>query len=68
MTERAPVPARCIALLDMVAFFLGGAIGSMAAGFAWQHGGWIAVCAAGAVLAGAGLAVVARPPLEGDDE
>lgn len=52
----------------MVAFFAGGAIGSMVAGLAYQHGRWITVCAAGAVLAGAGLAVVARPPIEGEDE
>jgi predicted MFS family arabinose efflux permease len=35
----------------MVAFFIGGAAGSLTAGIAWQHGGWIAVCSAGAVLA-----------------
>lgn len=46
--------------LYMVSFFAGGAIGSLIAGFAWQHGHWITVCASGALLAGAGLAVVAR--------
>ena len=39
----------------MVAFFIGGAAGSAVAGLAWQHGGWIAVCAAGATFAVAGL-------------
>lgn len=39
----------------MVAFFIGGALGSAVAGLAWQHGGWIAVCAAGATFAIAGL-------------
>ena len=46
--------------LYMVAFFVGGALGSLIAGFAWQHGHWITVCASGALLAGAGLAVVVR--------
>ncbi|HEX6086113.1 MAG TPA: MFS transporter [Thermoanaerobaculia bacterium] len=46
--------------LYMVAFFVGGALGSLIAGFAWQHGHWITVCASGALLAGAGLAVVSR--------
>lgn len=45
----------------MVAFFIGGALGSLIAGFAWEHGRWIAVCGAGALLAGLGLAVVVRP-------
>jgi predicted MFS family arabinose efflux permease len=44
----------------MVAFFIGGAAGSLTAGIAWQHGGWIAVCCAGAVLGliGAIVAIV----------
>jgi len=43
----------------MVAFFIGGATGSATAGYAWQHGGWPIVCAAGATFALAGLAIVA---------
>lgn len=39
----------------MVAFFIGGAAGSLTAGFAWQHLGWTAVCAAGAAFALAGF-------------
>ena len=39
----------------MVAFFIGGAIGSAVAGLAVQHGGWLAVCGAGAAFAVAGL-------------
>lgn len=39
----------------MVAFFIGGAIGSAVAGQAWQHGGWIVICAAGGAFAVAGL-------------
>jgi predicted MFS family arabinose efflux permease len=42
----------------MVAFFIGGAIGSTIAGLAWQHGGWTAVCTAGATFALAGLIVL----------
>lgn len=38
----------------MVAFFIGGALGSTIAGLAWQHGGWPAVCAAGAAASIAG--------------
>jgi predicted MFS family arabinose efflux permease len=41
----------------MVAFFIGGALGSLTAGIAWQHGGWIAVCSAGAALAAIGAIV-----------
>ena len=39
----------------MVAFFIGGAIGSLVAGLAWQHGGWGAVCWAGAGMAAIGM-------------
>lgn len=42
----------------MVAFFLGGAIGSAVAGLAWQRGGWPAVCGAGAAFAAAGGSVL----------
>ena len=44
----------------MVAFFIGGAAGSLTAGFAWQHGGWGAVCTAGAVYAAFGMLRAAR--------
>jgi predicted MFS family arabinose efflux permease len=44
----------------MVAFFVGGGCGSLAAGYAWEHGGWEIVCAGGALFAIAGLAVVAQ--------
>jgi predicted MFS family arabinose efflux permease len=44
----------------MVAFFVGGACGSLAAGYAWEQGGWEIVCAGGALFAIAGLAVVAQ--------
>lgn len=43
----------------MVAFFIGGAAGSLAAGFAFQHLGWTAVCVAGGTFATAGLIVSA---------
>lgn len=39
----------------MVAFFAGGAIGSAVAGLSLQHGGWMLVCASGAVFAVIGL-------------
>jgi predicted MFS family arabinose efflux permease len=35
----------------MVAYFLGGALGTAVAAQAWQHGGWPAVCAAGGAFA-----------------
>ncbi|MDX8494896.1 MFS transporter [Mesorhizobium sp. VK22B] len=38
-------------------FFIGGAIGSLLAGFSWAWGGWNAVCAAGAVFGVAALVV-----------
>lgn len=43
----------------MVTFFTGGAIGSLTAGFAWQHGGWISVTICGAIFAALGVAIVA---------
>ncbi len=39
----------------MVAFFVGGAIGSVVAGLSVQHGGWMLVCASGAAFAVVGL-------------
>ena len=42
----------------MVVFFIGGAIGSAVAGFSVQHGGWMLVCASGAVFATVGLIVL----------
>lgn len=41
----------------MVAFFIGGALGSLLAGIAWHYGGWVAVCAVGAGLAVIGMIV-----------
>lgn len=38
-------------------FFLGGAVGSTAAGIAWASGGWLAVCATGAAFGVAALLV-----------
>jgi len=42
----------------MVAFFIGGAIGSAVAGFSVEHGGWAAVCGSGAAFAVVGLATL----------
>lgn len=39
----------------MVLYFVGGAVGSQVAAFAWTGFGWVGVCAACALLAGAGL-------------
>ena len=47
----------------MTSYFLGGVLGSVASGFAYQAGGWLAVCAFGVGVALLGLAtwgVVAR--------
>jgi predicted MFS family arabinose efflux permease len=44
----------------MVAFFIGGAIGSSVAGYAWQHGGWTAVCVAGILCSIAGGIAAAK--------
>jgi predicted MFS family arabinose efflux permease len=38
-------------------FFIGGAIGSSLSSLAWEHGGWNAVCAMGAVFALAALSI-----------
>lgn len=39
----------------MVAYFLGGSLGSAASGIVWEYGGWRGVCALGALVALAGL-------------
>jgi predicted MFS family arabinose efflux permease len=38
-------------------FFVGGAVGSVASGYAWAHGSWLAVCGAGAAFAVAALLI-----------
>jgi predicted MFS family arabinose efflux permease len=43
----------------MVSYFVGGACGTLLAALAWEHFGWLGVCALGAALAGAGLLPVA---------
>jgi len=43
----------------MVSYFLGGGMGSLLGGLGWSHFGWDGVCAAGALLATAGLGVMA---------
>jgi predicted MFS family arabinose efflux permease len=41
-------------------FFVGGAAGSIASGYAWAHGSWLAVCCAGAAFAVAALLTHSR--------
>lgn len=41
----------------MTSYFIGGAGGSLLSAFAWQHGGWSAVCLAGVTLAALNLLV-----------
>lgn len=48
--------------LYMVAYFVGGALGTLAASFAWTHAGWPAVCAVGAAFALAGVAPLRATP------
>jgi predicted MFS family arabinose efflux permease len=54
----APAERSRINAIYMVAYFLGGALGTAVAAQAWQRGGWPAVCAAGG-----GFAVLAMLPL-----
>ncbi|HVZ89967.1 MAG TPA: MFS transporter [Polyangia bacterium] len=44
----------------MVTYFIGGALGTVAAALAFQRWGWSAVCALGALSAAAGIAPIAR--------
>jgi predicted MFS family arabinose efflux permease len=44
----------------MVTYFIGGALGTVGAAFAWQHAGWPAVSALGAGFALAGTLPIAR--------
>jgi predicted MFS family arabinose efflux permease len=46
----------------MTSYFVGGAIGSSAGAFAFDHGGWKAVCVLGAVLGALAVAQAARRP------
>jgi len=54
----APAERSRINAIYMVAYFLGGALGTALAAQAWQRGGWLAVCATGA-----GFALLAMLPL-----
>lgn len=47
----APAERSRINAIYMVAYFLGGALGTALAAQAWQHGGWPAVCATGTAFA-----------------
>ena len=40
----------------MVAYFLGGAIGSALGAYGWDHARWTGVCVVGLLMTGAGLA------------
>jgi predicted MFS family arabinose efflux permease len=44
----------------MVSYFIGGALGTVAAALAWEHSGWVGVSVLGAACAGAGLLPLAR--------
>jgi predicted MFS family arabinose efflux permease len=44
----------------MVTSFIGGALGSVAAAFVWEHTGWLGVSVLGAACAGAGFLPLAR--------
>jgi len=60
----APGERSRINAIYMVGYFIGGAVGTAIAAQAWQHGGWRAVCAAGAIeamLAVVPLALRERP-------
>lgn len=56
----APGERSRINALYMVSYFLGGALGTAVAAQAWQHGGWVAVCAVGGALS-----LAAMLPLRG---
>ncbi|WP_157537905.1 MFS transporter [Kitasatospora azatica] len=47
-----------VTTIYMTSYFLGGAAGSTAAGFAWTHGGWPSVCVVGIAMAAAALLVL----------
>lgn len=57
----APDERSRINAIYMVAYFLGGALGTAVAAQAWQRGGWTAVC-----IAGAAFGVLALVPLRGE--
>ncbi len=50
-----PAERNRINAIYMVAYFLGGALGTAVAAQAWQHGGWPMVCAAGGAFAVLGM-------------
>ena len=55
----APAERSRVNAIYMVAYFLGGGLGTAVAGQAWQHGGWPAVCVAGAVFAALAMVRIA---------
>ena len=57
----APDERSRINAIYMVAYFLGGALGTAVAAQAWQHGGWPAVCASGGAFS-----VLAMLPLRSE--
>jgi predicted MFS family arabinose efflux permease len=46
----SPEARNRVTTVYMVTFFLGGAAGSALGAYAWQHWGWVGVCAVGALL------------------
>jgi predicted MFS family arabinose efflux permease len=56
----APAERSRINAIYMVVYFLGGALGTAVAAQAWQHGGWLAVCATGGVFAGLAMLPLRR--------
>jgi predicted MFS family arabinose efflux permease len=61
--ELAPGARSRINAVYMTSYFLGGAIGSAAGAFAFEHGGWHSVCVLGAVLGALALVLAVRRPM-----